>query len=535
MAWEVITPLPPGRPGHTLLVRHGARLAVAREVRPGTDCSYPDAFPHLVTLQEAAEVQGRRHAFFEWVPGVTLLETITALKAMNAPVPLGLTGRVVLDAARALADVKPLRAHGGLSDASLLIGFDGEVHVLDWGAPRVSRFRPPGRANFAADVFALGAVLHSVLTGFTEDYVSLQEPPMRPSTVHAQATRALDEVVLRALSPQADLRPHDVGVFADELEPVLGELFPSDALAGLIAELFAERLAHFERLGVPTGGAMAHTMPRAVVTKPSQVPWDSGVFSEPSAITVKGSVDDDEEDEPTTAVSRAEVLAAQGTADTARRIDPQQLIGTTPKTPSPLVNTRQERAHRGPADTAETTPPRGGRAENTTEEERARAKGQERINTPPLDIAAAIDEELDDRDEPTTLRPRRRPAGEQSSEQPAARPSRLRYVVLALAVVVAGLAVAMAVKLQRLEQQPAPVDPPPLLLAEDEADAGEDEEEDEPEALLADAGEFSEVDAGAVEELDAGAPVLEADAGEDEPVKQSKKKKKKKKKRRRQR
>ena len=178
-----------------------------REIKDGTDCSWPPPSPNMVTLQEVGELQGKRHALFPWVPGVTLRELIKALELIGAPAPLGLIARVIIDAARALATISPARPHGGINDAAMQIGFDGHVSVLDFGAPRISRFKPIGRVNFAADVFALGGVLHAMLTGFAGDYASPPVTLASPSTSHPEATPAIDDVVMRALSPPARLAP----------------------------------------------------------------------------------------------------------------------------------------------------------------------------------------------------------------------------------------------------------------------------------------------------------------------------------------
>lgn len=250
MALELVTPLPPGAPSHTRLAKHGARLVVLREIKDGTDCSWPPASPSMVTLQEVGELQGKRHALFPWVPGVTLRELVKALELVGKPAPIGLVGRVLVDAARALAAITPARAHGGVNDGSMQIGFDGQVSVLDFGAPRTSRFRPIGRVNFAADVFALGGVLHAMLTGFQGDYASPPATLASPSTSHAEATSAIDDVVLRALSPQADTRQASAEAFGDELEAVLGDqLFTHEQVAEVVTTLFKERIKLLHSLG----------------------------------------------------------------------------------------------------------------------------------------------------------------------------------------------------------------------------------------------------------------------------------------------
>ncbi len=250
VALELVTPLPPGAPSHTRLAKHGARLVVLREILDGTDCSWPPASPKLVTLQEVGELQGKRHALFDWVPGVTLRDLLQALEQQGNPLPLGLVAHVLVDAARALDAINPARPHGGLQDAALQIGFDGQVWVLDFGAPRVSRFRPLGRVNFAADVFALGGVLHAALTGFQGEYATPPATLATPSNSHPEATPAIDDVVARALSAQPDSRQADAGSFADELEVVVGEaMFTTAQVAEVVRTLFSDRIRLLQSLG----------------------------------------------------------------------------------------------------------------------------------------------------------------------------------------------------------------------------------------------------------------------------------------------
>jgi hypothetical protein len=203
-----------------------------------------------VTLQEVVELQGKRHALFPWVPGVTLRDLLEALSLAGRPASIGLVGRVLIDAARSLGAAQSSRPHGGLSDASLQLGFDGVVSVLDWGAPRVSRFRPLGRVNFAADVFALGAVLHAALTGHAGDYTPLPSTLPQPSTTHAEATTAIDAVVLKAIAVQADDRHAGVAALADELEAVLGEqVATTQQLGDEVRSLFRDRIKLLQSLG----------------------------------------------------------------------------------------------------------------------------------------------------------------------------------------------------------------------------------------------------------------------------------------------
>jgi serine/threonine protein kinase len=650
-------------------------LVVLREIKDGTDCSWPPPSPQMVTLQEVGELQGKRHALFEWVPGVTLREVLQALEVVGNPVPLGLVARVVIDAARAIEGIDPARAHGGLQDASLQIGFDGKISVLDFGAPRVSRFRPLGRVNYSADVFALGAVLHSALTGFKGEYASAPSTLPPPSSSHSEATPQLDEVVMRAISAQADSRQRDVGTFADELEAVVGPVLLShDKLADVVQTLFKERIKLLQSLGglvstspsapnleaeLPMPGIPMGTQPGVggppVPPKP-MVPWDSepelgtAVSSEPTlprvpssdvvprasspskppmrvqSVNLTPAADDDEEqDERTAAVSRAELEAAQRakSSDAVPRAStgsrpPLQVsrspvaIGDEPapgptlsqRAPSPAAtkddedsdttnpravprpiqaqdtSPRARRVEDEPDDTGRTPsapPPQQNAVRNTTEAERLRAHGQERLRTPPLGTPKVEDDGLDAlppdddvelRTEATAVKKRPMdprmtaqtaqtlpPAGvteESESPEPASGGGgALRWMIRLMAVLVLGLMVGVIYKVKK-QQTEVPEDAVEegtddagaeaasdedagaaavALGALDDADGGEDDDdldggEDDDDA---DAGADEPVDAGAVAAADAG--MRDAGAPVKKPVKKVIKKKKKKKRR----
>ena len=249
MSYEVLSTL--GRQGTTrLAMRDGRRKVVLRALGDGAAPFLPERTPEAVLpLIELADVQGRQHAVYDYVPGVTLKELLEALRDAGQAIPLGLVARVVADAARAVGELHgthpPVPAHGGLGDAALLVGFDGAVRVLDYGAARSSRHLPSVAGNVSGDVFALGAVLHAALTDFAGSYADAVDegvPLPPPSSMHSEATPALDDVVGRALSRAFARRQVDGTALADELEAVLGDaLFTRAQVAEVVGGLFAAR------------------------------------------------------------------------------------------------------------------------------------------------------------------------------------------------------------------------------------------------------------------------------------------------------
>jgi hypothetical protein len=204
----------------------------------------------------------------ELVPGVDLATLLASLRARRRDVPLGLVAFVGTEVAKALDHAhrrrddqgRPLGlVHGGLGPANVLLSWEGEVKVADFGvwralavAPsspvvdaaraRRAAYESPERAAGAAptsraDLYALGVILREMLACAAPSTRRGVEPPA------TDAPDALAEVVARLLAPSADDRPKDAGTVHDELlgyAYASGERFGAADLAALLAELGAE-------------------------------------------------------------------------------------------------------------------------------------------------------------------------------------------------------------------------------------------------------------------------------------------------------
>jgi hypothetical protein len=274
----------------------GPRFAVLRQLESEPERSARTMPPAVLPLREVAVVAAKRYAVYDVVVGVTLRELCEAQEPYPA---VGLSVRAVTQAARALAAITPNKPHGGLSDAALMVGFDGDIRVLDYGAPRRNRFQVGTAASFANDVFALAAVLHSALTGFAGNYgdavaEGLTLPP--PSQLNPKVPPALDGVVLRALARTAEARHANVAQLADELEAAFGPSFGQAETARTLHATLSHRRTHLtEMLG--GGPVSSSTMPSLGVARPPQpsdtgddadekttvhlVPWVTGASKEP--------------------------------------------------------------------------------------------------------------------------------------------------------------------------------------------------------------------------------------------------------------
>jgi eukaryotic-like serine/threonine-protein kinase len=123
-------------------------------------------------------------------------------------------------------------AHRDLRPANIMIGAFGEVQVLGWGAARVFGDSPPERAEGMADcrcdVFRLGGILYTVLTGDSEPVVpNVSEVVPAAAGMHAsRVTARLDRcgadpglvaLARQCLSPNPADRPPDACAVANRI------------------------------------------------------------------------------------------------------------------------------------------------------------------------------------------------------------------------------------------------------------------------------------------------------------------------------
>lgn len=296
--YEVVGRLPPGQGRKTLLAVTGSgqgfkRLAVLRPVGGATQIAVANVHPQLPPPLGVDDLEGTSYAIYDFFPGATLHEIGEVYRSQDQLPPLGLVVRIVIDAARIIhvahEHVDPLGGvggfvHGGISDASLLLGFDGEVRVIDFGLRKVNRFTAPEAASGGVpltaqtDVFSLAAALHAALTGFDKAYAPLlaRAPSARefppPSTVHPDATQELDALLMRAMLPEPESRLASAAELADDLERIAGAQLPQrEACATRLKQLFEERLDGFRNM-VPklsSDAPPASSPPKPRASKPA--------------------------------------------------------------------------------------------------------------------------------------------------------------------------------------------------------------------------------------------------------------------------
>ena len=273
--YEIVKPLARGGMAELLLARVTGMQAFERHVaikriRPelATDQKFVRMFldearvaavlhhQHIVQIFDVGEQDGAYFFAMEYVHGEDLRTIIQQAHDRGQAIPLEIACQIVIAAAAGLqhahakrgADGKPLGlVHRDVSPGNVLVGFDGSVKLVDFGlaraALRSSATRTgslKGKAGYMSpeqclghaldarsDVFALGIVLHELLTGrrlfkAQNDFLTMaaivESPIPPPSSARRDVPAALDDLVMRALAKDRDARLQRADELRDALE-----------------------------------------------------------------------------------------------------------------------------------------------------------------------------------------------------------------------------------------------------------------------------------------------------------------------------
>jgi len=241
--------------------------------------------PNVVQVYEFGEAEGTYFIAMESVQGVTLRTALTRLKREQRAMPFMVTADIArqvcvgLDYAhtlRSAAGVALEIVHQDISPTNVMLAYNGTVKILDFGIARAAAFAEEeskrrlvnGKVSYLApeqvhgkpfdhraDIFALGAVMHEMLTGarlfpakndIKRMAALLAEPIPPPSAINAAVPRELDRIVARALEIDPARRYASAGVMAGDLERTLiAARYSSRDLSKLLHGLF-----------VPTGSPL---------------------------------------------------------------------------------------------------------------------------------------------------------------------------------------------------------------------------------------------------------------------------------------
>ncbi len=185
--------------------------------------------PNLVTVLTAERIEDVFFIVMEYVPGETLEALIAREGALDIPKALDFTCQIcnAVDHAHRAGVI-----HRDLRPGNMLVSESGVVKVTDFGTSRFLEIAahgttvigsPPymapeqfhGKAVFASDVYSIGITMYQMLTGdlpYQTPAPSDIERLMRgelvtpPRVKNARIPGAINEVVLRALSPDLTVR-----------------------------------------------------------------------------------------------------------------------------------------------------------------------------------------------------------------------------------------------------------------------------------------------------------------------------------------
>jgi serine/threonine protein kinase len=288
--------------------------------------------PNLVQIFEFGKVDENFFIAMEHVDGYTLSAVEAKLSEAGRVAPIAASLEIARQVCLGLhyahslhsASGQPLGVvHRDISPSNLMLAFHGGVKILDFGIARVAEglrdsntqvgtmkgkvsYMSPEQVHMEkvdnrSDIFAVGIVLHEMLTGkrlfratseHTATRMVLEAPIPLPSTVNQEVPPAVDRVVMRALERDPAARYQTAGELGDDLEQALADLRTSPhPPQKLLSSLFPQRQPRTGELMLPITGT-----PRP--------PTESVSFSSPTSLT------------PTTSGGRvSRPGAADGTVD----------------------------------------------------------------------------------------------------------------------------------------------------------------------------------------------------------------------------
>jgi len=341
---------------------------------------------NICQIYELNRIGPSLYIAMEYVPGKDLRSIFERARKKGEPPPVPLVCYVIgklcegLDYAHRKKDghARDLNVvHRDVSPQNVLISFEGEVKVIDFGiakaagkvtktqagilkgkfgymSPEQIRGLPLDRRS---DVFAIGVCLYELLTGERlfvgeSDFQVLEKvrkaEVLPPSTYNRKIPEALERIVLKALAKDPADRFQYASELADELQRFLitsDSIFSRKDLMQYMKSTFAEevereraRVAEYADIKAPEGmltevGVGVPVLARntgpilAAVPTPPSTPAVVTTAALPK-LTAAAPVSQPREDEGTLLVDGSEVLASVDAA----RPKVQPIVGSDPRT-----------------------------------------------------------------------------------------------------------------------------------------------------------------------------------------------------------
>ncbi len=275
--------------------------------------------PNVVSTLDVVATEGELFVVMEYVPGESLARLLRAVRTNKEMVPVPIAATIMvgvlhgLHAAHEARDERgePLRiVHRDVSPHNILVGTDGDAHVIDFGIAKARgrmqvtrQGQIKGKLSYMpseqllgqgldhrADIFAASIVLWEALTGQRlfqgvddgEVYAKVLHGHVAPPSHYASGLSAsVDAIVLRGLARDRTERYATAREMALALEAAVQLAPPSQVgrwVEGLVGDALAERteqIAGIERLD--DGGDSGETsLPPISIRGESRAPKDDG-------------------------------------------------------------------------------------------------------------------------------------------------------------------------------------------------------------------------------------------------------------------
>lgn len=239
---------------------------------------------NIVPIYELGKFESQYYIAMEFVPGRDLRQILDRFRKKKETMPIEAASYVVskicegLDYAHRKNDVagRPLHLiHRDVSPQNILVGYEGEVKITDFGIvkaeDRASKtqagvlkgkfgYMSPEQVrgleiDHRSDIFAVGILLYEALTGKRlfigeSDFATLEKvraaEVVPPSQHNPNISEALDAVVLKALARERDERYQWAMELHDDLQQFLIEdqnIFNAKKLSTLLKDEYSEEIA----------------------------------------------------------------------------------------------------------------------------------------------------------------------------------------------------------------------------------------------------------------------------------------------------
>lgn len=207
---------------------------------------------NIINVFDFFEENNTAYIVMEFLEGMNLKEYLTAKGGLLSQ------DEVVLIASGILNAIKNIHAkgiiHRDISPDNIVIGKDGRVKILDFGAARFDNkedqqftssivikigYAPPEqyRSNMKqgiwTDIYAIGATIYKMLTGITPDEsIDRMEKDMlkRPSKLGVKLDTAVEKTIMKAMALKPELRFKSIDSMLAALENRVSIDFPEEEL-----------------------------------------------------------------------------------------------------------------------------------------------------------------------------------------------------------------------------------------------------------------------------------------------------------------